>query len=127
MRRQEDYREDTIRRLHEEKRLEANMSHEERISEKRFIRRTMMEQKEREMEEAILKVKNGRSNIKGKVKREPLIFQLKRKSYCLQLVYKVDEKSLTKMNVIWREKDYRYFNKLLTRYDIIAYFLLLFL
>lgn len=40
-----------------------------------------MEQKEREMEEAILKVKNGRSNIKGKVKREPLIFQLKRKSY----------------------------------------------
>lgn len=56
MRRQEDYREDTIRRLHEEKRLEANMSNEERISEKRFIRRTMMEQKEREMEEAILKV-----------------------------------------------------------------------
>lgn len=57
MRRQEDYREDTIRRLHEEKRLEANMSNEERISEKRFIRRTMMEQKEKEMEEAILKVK----------------------------------------------------------------------
>lgn len=33
------------------------MSNEERISEKRFIRRTMMEQKEKEMEEAILKVK----------------------------------------------------------------------
>lgn len=60
MRRQEDYREDTIRRLHEEKRLEANMSNEERISEKRFIRRTMMEQKEREMEEAILKAQRDR-------------------------------------------------------------------
>lgn len=55
-RRQEEVREDTLRQLGTQKLLEANMSNEERLSEKRYIRRMMMEQKEREMEDTILKV-----------------------------------------------------------------------
>ena len=56
MRRKEDFREDTIRRLNQEKMLEANMNNENRVLEKRYIRTVMMDQKEQEMEEAILKV-----------------------------------------------------------------------
>lgn len=55
-RRHEEVREDTIRQLGTQKLLEANMSNEEKLSEKRYIRRMMMEQKERDMEDTILKV-----------------------------------------------------------------------
>lgn len=55
-RRQEEVREDSIRQLGLGKMLESNMSRAERLDEKRYIRRFMMEQKEREMEEAIMKV-----------------------------------------------------------------------
>lgn len=56
MRRQDELREDTLKRLSQEKLLEANMASEDRVEDKRFIRRLQTEQKEREMEEAILKV-----------------------------------------------------------------------
>ena len=36
--------------------LESNMNRESRLEDKRFIRTQMMEQKEREMEETMLKV-----------------------------------------------------------------------
>lgn len=59
-RRQEEFRQDTIHRLDQDKILEANMSNEDRLSEKRYLRRMMMEQKEREMEDAILKGQRDR-------------------------------------------------------------------
>lgn len=49
-------REDTLRQLGTQKLFEANMNNEEKLSEKRYIRQIMMEQKEREMEDTILKV-----------------------------------------------------------------------
>ena len=54
--RQEEVREDTLRQLGTQKLFEANMNNEEKLSEKRYIRQIMMEQKEREMEDTILKV-----------------------------------------------------------------------
>ncbi|XP_055955731.1 meiosis-specific nuclear structural protein 1 [Patella vulgata] len=59
-RRQEEMREDTLHRLSEEKMLTSNMNREERIDDKRFLRRQQLEQKEREMEEAILKAERDR-------------------------------------------------------------------
>ena len=55
-RRQEEVREETLRNLGREKMLESNMNRESRLEDKRFIRTQMMEQKEREMEETMLKV-----------------------------------------------------------------------
>ena len=55
-RRQENVREETIRNLNREKMLEANMSRETRLEDKRFIRSQMQEQKERDMEDSIVKV-----------------------------------------------------------------------
>ena len=54
--RQEDAREDTMRSLARERMDYANMASEERVENKRMIRLLQLEQKEREMEEAILKV-----------------------------------------------------------------------
>ena len=62
-RRQEEMREDRVKQLAHERRLEANMLGDDRVEDKRFIRRMQMEKKEREMEEAILKVSNMRSVI----------------------------------------------------------------
>lgn len=56
-RRQENIREETVRNLAREKLLESNMNREGRLEDKRFIRTQMSEQKERDMEEHILKVK----------------------------------------------------------------------
>lgn len=49
-------REETVRALAREKVLESNMNREDRLDNKRFIRMHMQEQKEREMEETIMKV-----------------------------------------------------------------------
>ena len=56
-RRQEEVREDTIHRLGREKLLEANLINAEKLDNKRYIRQAMVEKKEREMEESILKVR----------------------------------------------------------------------
>ena len=56
-RRKEIAREDQIKRINQEKTLEANMASEERIENKRFLRRRRQEENEREMDEAIRKVK----------------------------------------------------------------------
>jgi len=55
-RHQEMVREETLKNLGREKLLESNMNREDRLENKRFIRTQMQEQKEREMEETILKV-----------------------------------------------------------------------
>lgn len=55
-RRKENAREDQIRRISQEKLLEANMASEERVENKRFLRRLQQESQEREMDEAIIKV-----------------------------------------------------------------------
>ena len=56
-RRKEIAREDQIKRIHQERILEANMDSEERIENKRFLRRRRQEESEREMDEAIKKVR----------------------------------------------------------------------
>ena len=56
-RRQEEVREETLRNLGREKMLESNMNREVRLENKRFIRQQMTEEKEREMEETMLKVR----------------------------------------------------------------------
>ena len=56
-RRQEEVREETLRNLGREKMLESNMNREARLENKRYIRQNMTEQKEREMEETMLKVR----------------------------------------------------------------------
>lgn len=53
-------REETLRNLGREKMLESNMNRESRLEDKRFIRTQMMEQKEREMEETMLKAQRDR-------------------------------------------------------------------
>lgn len=55
-RRKEILREDQLKRITQEKVLEANLTSEERIENKRFLRRIQQEAKEREMDEAIQKV-----------------------------------------------------------------------
>ena len=55
-RRQEEVREVTLKNLGREKMLESNMNREQRLEDKRFLRQQMTEQKEREMEETMLKV-----------------------------------------------------------------------
>lgn len=55
-RRKEILREDQLKRIAQEKVLEANLSSEERIENKRFLRRLQQEAKEREMDESIQKV-----------------------------------------------------------------------
>lgn len=56
-RRKEIAREDQLKRINQEKTLQANMASEERIEDKRFLRRRRQEESEREMDEAIRKVK----------------------------------------------------------------------
>lgn len=56
-RRKEIAREDQIKRINQERTLEANMASEERIENKRFLRRLHQEATEREMDEGIRKVK----------------------------------------------------------------------
>ena len=56
-RRKEIAREDQIKRISQERILEANMASEERIENKRFLRRRRQEETEREMDEAIRNVK----------------------------------------------------------------------
>ena len=55
-RRQEEVRDETLKNLGREKMLESNMNREQRLEDKRFLRQQMTEQKEREMEETMLKV-----------------------------------------------------------------------
>jgi hypothetical protein len=57
-RRKEIAREDQIKRINQERILEANMASEERIENKRFLRRLHQETTEREMDEGIRKVKS---------------------------------------------------------------------
>ncbi|XP_069102255.1 meiosis-specific nuclear structural protein 1-like [Argopecten irradians] len=59
-RRQGEIREDTIKRLNQERLLEANLSNERKLTEKRYLRNLMKEQKEMEMEESILKAQRDR-------------------------------------------------------------------
>ena len=56
-RRKEIAREDQIKRINQERTLEANMASEERIENKRFLRRRRQEETEREMDEGIRKVR----------------------------------------------------------------------
>lgn len=56
-RRKEIAREDQVKRINQERILEANMASEERIENKRFLRRLHQEALEREMDEGIRKVK----------------------------------------------------------------------
>lgn len=56
-RRKEIAREDQLKRINQEKTLQANMASEERIEDKRFLRRRRQEESEREMDETIRKVK----------------------------------------------------------------------
>ncbi len=56
-RRLEEQREDRLRLLAREKMERANMSSDDRVETKRYLRTMQQEQKEAEMEEAILKVK----------------------------------------------------------------------
>lgn len=56
-RHKEDTREDHLKRLANEKVLEANMASEERVENKRHIRRVQQEEMERNMSESILKVR----------------------------------------------------------------------
>ena len=57
---QEDARLDTQKQLVWDKIQAANAKSEERVENKRFLRQLQMEKKEREMEEAILKVIDSR-------------------------------------------------------------------
>ena len=52
----EEQREDAIKNLKWEQMLNANMEAEDKAEDRRFLRRMQMEQKERDMEEAIIKV-----------------------------------------------------------------------
>ena len=56
-RRKEIAREDQVKRINQERILEANMASEERIENKRFLRRLHQEALERDMDEGIRKVK----------------------------------------------------------------------
>lgn len=57
-RRKEIAREDQVKRINQERMLEANMASEERIENKRFLRRLHQEATEREMDEGIRKVRD---------------------------------------------------------------------
>ena len=57
-RRREILREENVKRLSAEKLLEANMASEERVENKRFLCRLQMEAREREMEDALFRVRN---------------------------------------------------------------------
>lgn len=56
-RRRENAREDQVKRINQERMLEANMASEERIENKRFLRRLHQEATEKERDEGIRKVK----------------------------------------------------------------------
>lgn len=55
-RRKDDVREDHLKKLSQEKIFEANMASEERVENKRYLRRLQQEQREREIEESLQKV-----------------------------------------------------------------------
>ena len=55
-RRREEHREDTLKRLAHDQMMAANLASEDRVEDIRFLRRLQAEKKEREMEEAIIKV-----------------------------------------------------------------------
>lgn len=55
-RRKDNLREDQIKSLAQEKILEANLASEERIENRRFLRRLQQEEQERQTDEAIIKV-----------------------------------------------------------------------
>lgn len=55
-RRKENDREDQIRRITQEKVLEANLASEEKIENRRFLRKLQQEEQERQTNEAIIKV-----------------------------------------------------------------------
>merc|ERR1711976_265669 len=59
-RRAEEQREDSLKQLAWEQMQAANLASEDRAEDKRLIRRFQMEQKEREMEEAIMKAERNR-------------------------------------------------------------------
>ena len=56
-RRREILREENMKRLAAEKLLDANMASEERVENKRFLCRLQLEAREREMEEALFRVR----------------------------------------------------------------------
>ena len=58
-RQREILREENMKRLSQEKLLEANMDSEERVENKRFLRRLQQEARERNMEEALIYVRNN--------------------------------------------------------------------
>ena len=58
-RQREILREENMKRLSQEKLLEANMDSEERVENKRFLRRLQQEATERNMEEALIYVRNN--------------------------------------------------------------------
>lgn len=55
-RRKENEREDQLRRITQEKILEANLASEEKIENRRFLRKLQQEEQERQFNEAIVKV-----------------------------------------------------------------------
>ena len=57
-RRREEHREDTLKSLARDQMESANILSEERVEDKRFIRALQQEQKEAEMQEAIIKVQH---------------------------------------------------------------------
>ena len=59
-RRKENLREDQLKRLGQEKILEANLASEEKIENRRFLRRIQVEEQERQTNEAIVKVEKIR-------------------------------------------------------------------
>ena len=58
-RRREILREENMKRLAAEKLLDANMASEERVENKRFLCRLQLEAREREMEEALFRVRGN--------------------------------------------------------------------
>ena len=58
-RRREILREENVKRLAAEKLLEANMASEERVENKRFLCRRQLEQRERDMEQALFQVRKN--------------------------------------------------------------------
>lgn len=55
-RRKENQREDQVKRITQEKILEANLASEEKIENRRFLRKLQQEEQERQTNEAIIKV-----------------------------------------------------------------------
>ncbi|XP_076818490.1 meiosis-specific nuclear structural protein 1-like [Clavelina lepadiformis] len=79
-RRKENLREDFLKNLKDDALIKANMTSEDRVSDKRFIRRLQKEEQERSMEEAILKAEQNR------IQREDQLSQEERLAKQLELV-----------------------------------------